>query len=336
MKIDGGLFGAMESTKDQIVKLEREGFDGAIAAEIVGDPCLPLLLAAEHSEKIELMTAIAVAFARNPMTMANMGHDLNAFSQGRFILGLGSQIKPHIERRFSMPWSRPAARMREFILAMRAIWDGWYESKPLDFRGEFYSHTLMTPMFTPQNTQHGAPRVFLAAVGPKMTEVAGEVADGLIAHGFTTKRYMHEVTLPALVRGLEKGGRDRRDFEVACPVFVVTGADEAEKEASRQAACQQLAFYGSTPTYRPVLELHGWGDVGRELTGLSKRGEWVKMGTLIDDEMLDAFAIVAEPDDVAQRLVERFGGTIDRVASTFRFVSEAQQKSAIETLHGAS
>lgn len=336
MKIDGGLFGDLGRMGDRIATLERDGFDGAISAEVASDPFLPLLLAAEHSQKIDLMTSIAVAFARSPMTLANVSHDLNAYSRGRFILGLGSQIKPHITRRFSMPWSRPAARMREFIQAMRAIWDCWYDGKPLDFQGEFYSHTLMTPMFTPTNTQHGTPRVFLAAVGPLMTEVAGEVADGLIAHGFTTEKYMREVTLPALGRGLERGGRDRRDFEVTCPVFVVSGADAGSREAARKAACQQLAFYGSTPTYRPVLELHGWGDIGRELTVLSKRGEWVKMGTLIDDEMLDAFAIVADPGDVADRLVERFGGAIDRVASTFSFASDEERDACIATLHGAS
>ncbi len=336
MKIDGGLFGDLAGTTERIATLERDGFDGAISAEIASDPFLPLLLAAEHSEKIELMTSIAVAFARSPMTLANSAHDLNAYSKGRFILGLGSQIKPHITRRFSMPWSRPAARMREFISAMHAIWDCWYDGKPLDFQGEFYSHTLMTPMFTPTNTEHGRPRVFLAAVGPKMTEVAGEVADGLIAHGFTTERYMREVTVPALERGIERRGRDRRDLEVTCPVFVVSGADAAAKEASRQGACQQLAFYASTPTYRPVLELHGWEEVGRELTHLSKRGEWVKMGTLIDDEMLDAFAIVAEPGDVADRILQRYGGLIDRLASTFSFASAEELDACIQTLHGAS
>lgn len=335
MKIDGGLFGDFEGVKGRIETLEADGFDGAISAEMASDPFLPLLLAAEHSEKIELMTSIAVAFARNPMNVANLAHDLNAYSKGRFTVGLGSQIKPHITRRFSMPWSHPAPRMREFILAMRAIWACWYEGKPLEFQGEFYSHTLMTPMFSPKNTEYGAPRVFLAAVGPKMTEVAGEVGDGLIAHGFTTEKYLREVTLPAMERGLAKAGRDRRNFEVSCPVFVVTGDGDEEREASRRGACQQLAFYASTPTYRPVLELHGWEETGRELTRLSKQGEWVKMGTYISDEMLEAFAIVADPDDVAPRLVERFGGAIDRLACTFAFVSKEQREAAMQTLHDA-
>jgi probable F420-dependent oxidoreductase len=293
--------------------LEAAGYDGGVSAEISSDPFLPLALAAEHTERLELMTSIAVAFARNPMLLANVGHDLNAYAKGRFILGLGSQIRPHIQKRFSMPWSRPAARMREFILAMRAVWDCWYDAKPLDFRGEFYTHTLMTPMFTPSNTKYRAPRVFLAAVGPAMTEVAGEVADGMIAHAFTTERYVREVTLPALERGLARVGRRRADFEITCPVFVVTGRDEASFAASRSMICKQIAFYGSTPAYRPVLESIGRGELQTELNRLSKAGEWDEMGRLIDDDLLDAFAVVGEPHQIAARIAKRYGGVFDRV-----------------------
>lgn len=318
MKVDSGLLSSdLAGVPARARALEAAGYDGAVTAEIANDPFLPLALAAEHTERIELMTSIAVAFARNPMTLAQTAHDLNAFSQGRFILGLGSQIRPHITKRFSMPWSKPAARMREFILAMRAVWDTWYTGKPLDFRGEFYSHTLMTPMFTPTNTEHGAPQVFLAAVGPLMTEVAGETADGLIAHAFTTPRYLEEVTLPAVERGLAKAGRSRADFSITCPVFVVTGADEKSFATSRDATARQIAFYGSTPAYRPVLELHGRGELQSELNRLSKLGKWDEMGTRIDDEMLEAFAVVAEPDRVVQALRERCGDAIDRVLCTF-------------------
>jgi alkanesulfonate monooxygenase SsuD/methylene tetrahydromethanopterin reductase-like flavin-dependent oxidoreductase (luciferase family) len=209
MKIDAGLMGGLDEVPTKARELEAQGFDGLITAEMSSDPFLPLLLAAEHTERIELMTSIAVAFARSPMILANLGNDLQAYSKGRFILGIGSQIAPHITKRFSMPWSRPAARMREFILAMRAIWDCWYKGEKLAFRGEFYTHTLMTPMFTPTNNPHGAPRVVLAAVGPRMTEVAGEVADGMLVHGFTTERYLREVTLPAVESGLAKAGRPR-------------------------------------------------------------------------------------------------------------------------------
>jgi probable F420-dependent oxidoreductase len=318
MKVDGGLLATDLSTVPARAReLEAAGYDGAVSAEISSDPFLPLLLAAEHTQRLELMTSIAVAFARNPMLLAQIGHDLNAYSKGRFILGLGSQIAPHITKRFSMPWSHPAARMRELILAMRAIWDCWYGGKPLQFRGEFYTHTLMTPMFTPSAKTYGPPRVFLAAVGPRMTEVAGEVADGLIAHAFTTERYLREVTLPAVERGLKKAGRTRDRFAISCPVFVVTGADERSYEASRSGVCKQIAFYGSTPAYRPVLELHGWGPLQTELNRLSKLGQWDAMGNLIDDAILDAFAVVAPPDQIAQKIRARFGEALDRVLCTF-------------------
>jgi len=314
MKVDGGLVTTdLAGVPARARALEQAGYDGAVSAEISNDPFLPLALAAEHTERLELLTSIAVAFARNPMLLAQLGHDLNAYSEGRLILGLGSQIRPHIQKRFSMPWSRPAARMREFILAMRAIWDTWYRGKPLDFRGEFYTHTLMTPMFTPTRTEHGPPRVFLAAVGPQMTEVAGEVADGLIAHAFTTERYLREVTLPAVQRGLERSGRSRKDFQITCPVFVVTGRDERATAANRRAVCKQIAFYGSTPAYRGVLESVGRGELQTELNRLSKAGQWDEMGTLVDEELLDAFAIVGAPDEIAGRLAKRYGDVLDRI-----------------------
>jgi probable F420-dependent oxidoreductase len=335
MKVDAGLIAAdLAQVPARARELETAGFDGCVSAEIASDPFFPLLLAAEHTTRLELMTSIAVAFARSPMTLANVGHDLNAFSKGSFLLGLGSQIQPHITKRFSMPWSHPAARMRELILAMRAIWRCWYEGEKLAFRGEFYTHTLMTPMFTPTNTQYGAPKVLLAAVGPKMTEVAGEVADGMIVHGFTTPRYVHEVTLPAIERGLAAAGRSRKGFQLACPVFVVTGRDAREWEQSRSAVCKQIAFYGSTPAYRGVLELHGWGELQSELNAMSKRGEWDAMGTRIDDEMLEQFAIVAQPREVPGQLRRRYGDAIDRVLATFAFADDAERKRALAELRG--
>jgi len=335
MKVDAGLFGSLRDIPQRARELEEMGYDGAITAETSNDPFFPLVLAAEHTERIELMTSIAVAFSRSPMTLANIGHDLNAFSQGRFILGLGSQIRPHITKRFSMPWSKPAARMREFILAMRAIWDNWYQGTPLDFRGEFYSHTLMTPMFTPTDSRFGPPRVYLAAVGPLMTEVAGETADGVIAHAFTTRRYLHEVTIPAIERGLARGGRSRADFAITCPAFVVTGSNDEATEASRAAVRKQVSFYASTPAYRPVLDMHGWGELQPELTILSKRGEWDEMATRITDEMLDEFAIVAPPDRVVPALKERYGNVFDRVACTFAADDKNEQQARIKALQAA-
>jgi probable F420-dependent oxidoreductase len=334
MKIDAGLMNTsdLSSIPKNVRKLEAQGYDGLITAEMSGDPFFPLLLAAEHSERVELMTSIAVAFARSPMIVAGLSNDLQAFSKGRFILGLGSQIKPHIEKRFSQPWSRPAARMREYILAMRSIWACWYEGEKLDFRGEFYSHTLMTPMFTPVNNPHGAPRVVLAAVGPKMTEVAGEVADGMIVHAFTTSRYMQDVTMPSIEKGLEKSGRKRSDLEICYPTFVVTGNNEKEWEAARGAVSKQLGFYGSTPAYRGVLEVHGWGDLQTELNVLSKRGEWDTMGERITDEILEEFAIVAEPAKVAGAVKARFGSMVDRVVCSVPFATDAERSAYMEEL----
>jgi probable F420-dependent oxidoreductase len=335
VKIDAGLMGSLDEVPQRARELEAQGYDGLVTAELGSDPFFPLLLAAEHTERVELMTSIAVAFARNPMILANLGNDLQAYSRGRFILGIGSQIAAHVTKRFSMPWSQPAARMREFILAMRAIWNCWYQGEKLDFRGDFYSHTLMTPMFTPANNPYGAPPVVLAAVGPKMTEVAGEVADGMLVHAFTTERYLNEVTLPAVERGLAKASRPRAGFQLCYPAFVVTGRDEREWEEARTAVTRQIAFYGSTPAYRGVLELHGWGELQTELNTLSKRGEWVAMGERITDEILEEFAIVAEPHRVPSALKARFGGCVDRIPCTFPHASEEERQAYLEELRAA-
>jgi probable F420-dependent oxidoreductase len=328
MKVDGMLAAPLRSAGEQASNLERVGHSGAWTIEGANDPFLPLALAAEHSTSLELGTAIAVAFARNPMTLAHTAWDLQDLSAGRFILGLGSQIKPHITKRFSMPWSHPAARMRELILAIRAIWDTWMTGAPLQFRGEFYTHTLMTPFFTPRRFSDDAvspPRVFLAGVGPAMTEVAGEVADGFICHPFTTERYLREVTIPALLRGRAKLGKDLAGFEISGPSFVVTGTDRAEHEAAERAVRQQLAFYGSTPAYRAVLELHGWGDLQPALNRLSKAGDWVAMGDMIDPDVLAEFAIVAEPEQVAPGLAARFGDVVTRISLALPYHSDVDR-----------
>jgi probable F420-dependent oxidoreductase len=313
----------------QAQALEAIGYDGLMTAETGHDAFLPLALAAEHTENIELSTGIAVAFARTPMVLAYTANDLQPMSKGRFILGLGSQIKPHIEKRFSMPWSHPARRMREYILALHAIWDAWNTKSKLTFDGEFYKHTLMTPFFAPPPNPYGAPKVFLAAVGELMTEVAGEVADGIIIHGFTTERYVKEVTVPAIERGLKKAGRDRSSFQISGPLFVVTGETEEQIEAAKQGVKQQVAFYGSTPAYRGVLELHGWGDLQTELNALSKQGEWVKMGELIDEDILNTFAVVAEPEGVGAELKKRYGGVVDRCSFYAPYKSDADRWASV-------
>lgn len=337
MKIDGMIQTANLSRAASSAKeLEDMGYDGGLTAEMAHDPFFPILLAAQATERIELGTGIAVAFARSPMTLANIGYDLQRFSEGRFILGLGSQIKAHVEKRFSMPWSSPAARMREFILAMRAIWGSWNDGEKLDFRGEFYQHTLMTPFFNPGPNPYGSPKVFLAAVGEKMTEVAGEACDGIILHGFTTERYVREVSMPALERGWKAGARERADFEVTGPMFVVTGTNEEEFAAARVGTKRQVAFYGSTPAYRGVLELHGWGDLQTELNALSKQGEWDTMGELIDDEVLAAFAVVGEPEEIPGLLLARYGDLLDRISFYAPYQSDPDRWTAVfEALHRA-
>ncbi|MFT7599989.1 MAG: putative F420-dependent oxidoreductase [Acidimicrobiales bacterium] len=339
MKVDGGfgmgggLAGAVESAKSQ----EAAGYSGFWTAETAHDPFYPLVLAAEHTTEIELGTSIAVAFARNPMTLANSGWDLQEFSQGRFILGLGSQIKPHITKRFSMEWSKPAARMREMILAIRAIWDTWETGDKLDFRGDFYQHTLMTPFFDPGPNPYGTPKIFLAGVGELMTEAAGEVADGFICHGFTTERYLREVTIPAIDRGRAKAGKKpvsaSDDFEIVGPSFVVTGNDDDELAKAAQATKQQISFYGSTPSYRPVLELHGWGGIQDELNTMSKAGKWAEMGDVIDDEVLNTFAVVGGPEEIAPELKARYEDVIQRISFYAPYKSDPERwRQAFEEL----
>lgn len=317
MKVDGGIGNDLFKAGTQAKEVEAAGYSGAWTAETAHDPFFPLLLAAEHTENLQIGTSIAVAFARNPMTLANIGWDLQSFSQGRFMLGLGSQIKPHITKRFSMEWSHPAARMREMIMAMRAIWDTWLNGTPLNFRGDFYTHTLMTPFFTPNADEmapYGPPKIYLAGVGEKMTEVAGEVCDGFLCHGFTTEKYLREVTIPALERGRAKAGKTMEGFEIVGPSFVVTGSNEDEMKAAAAGTRQQIAFYGSTPAYRGVLDIHGWGGLQDELNTLSKQGKWVEMGNLITDDILNTFAVVAEPEKVAPELLTRYGDVISRIS----------------------
>ena len=335
MKVDGGVGWELDTVGAQAQELEEMGYSGVMTAETSHDPFFPLLVAAQNTQRVDLMTSIAVAFARSPMTLANIGHDLNAASKGRFILGLGSQIRPHITKRFSMPWSSPAARMREFILAMRAIWANWHEGEPLAFTGKFYNHTLMTPFFTPTDNEFGAPRVSLAAVGPMMTEVAGEVADGIIVHAFTTEKYLRETTLPALEKGFAKSGRKREDFEISYPVFVVTGKDEKDIEQAKVATKQQIAFYGSTPAYKPVLDSIGAGELQGELNGMSKQGRWEEMGGLIDESMLNEFAVVGEPNAIARQILDRYGDIIDRTSAAYAHIGKEDRSAIIAELTAA-
>ncbi len=315
--------------------LEADGYDGAYTFDGPSDPFLPLAIAAEHTGRLQLITAIAVAFARNPMLVAQLGNDLQLMSKGRFLLGLGSQIRPHIEKRFSMPWSAPAPRMREFVLAVRAIWDAWQGGAPLNFRGEFYTHTLMPPLLTPGPNPHGTPPILLAGVGPAMTEVAGEVADGFLVHPFHSAAYFEHCALPALQRGLNKSGRQRKDFEISCQLLVATGRTSEEVEQAVRELRVQIAFYASTPAYRPVLEQLGRGALQEQLSALTKQGAWAEMGELIDDEVLHAVAIVGATTQAADAIVERCAGKVDRVSPTAYIRDPAAAAALVKALQAA-
>lgn len=297
-------------------ELEAIGYDGAFSFEAKHDPFVALAVAAEHTSTLRLGTAVAIAFARNPMNLANLGYDLQSVSGGRFVLGLGTQVRPHIEKRFSATWSHPAARLREQVLAIRAIWDAWEHGTPLDFRGRFYQHTLMIPAFDPGPNPYGPPPIFTGGFGPKTTELAGEVADGFIAHPFHTRRSLLEHAVPALERGLAASGRSRSDLEVICATLVVTASTEEGLEASKAAARKQLAFYGSTPAYRSTLDCHGWGHLHEELNARSKQGAWDEMAELITDDVLEEIAVVGERHEIADKLRARLDGIADGVSLT--------------------
>jgi probable F420-dependent oxidoreductase len=300
VKLDARLRGGLDHVAADARTAEELGFDGAWNSENDGDAFLPITLAAEHSSTMQVGSSVAIAFARTPMTVAYMAHDLARFSGGRFVLGLGSQIKPHITRRFGMPWSAPAARMTDFVLALRAIWSAWETGEPLRYRGDFYENTLMTPNFVPPANPFGAPPVFLAAVGPHMLRTTAEVADGLFVHPFCTAEYLRSVIVPALARP-------------GAPVEIALSAFVALSEADVAAVRKQISFYGSTPAYRPVLDLHGWGDLHTELNALSKRGQWDEMVSLVPDELVHAMCSVGSAAEVAADLHARYGGLAHRI-----------------------
>lgn len=306
----------MEGAAAEAQRASRLGYNGVMAAETSHDPFLALTVAAIAQPDLELGTAIAVAFARSPMTVAHSAWDLADLSGGRFLLGLGTQIRPHIVGRFSMPWSEPVPRMREFIAALRSIWATWQYGEPLRFKGDHYRFSLMTPFFNPGPIEHPEVPVYLAAVGPAMCRLVGEAADGIHIHPFHTRRYLEETVGPAIAAGAARTSRDPAAVTRAATLFVVTGADDEAMERSAAIVRNRIAFYASTPAYRAVLDCHGWG-IGEELTAMTKRGEWSAMGSLIDDDMLSTVAVVAPRDRVAQAIKERCAGTVDRLGLIF-------------------
>ncbi len=311
---------------ERAAQLEALGFDAVGVTETAGNPFIAAAQAAAATESVRVLTAIALAFPRSPMDLAYTAWDLQALSSGRFALGLGSQVRAHVERRFSAPFSHPAPRMRELILALRAIWDAWESGKELDFQGRFYSHTLMPPNFRPPSGSHPRPPVLLAAVRPLMTEVAGEVADGFLGHAFCSAQTLREVTVPALERGLERAGRSRGELELTAAVFV------AMSEQDWEDCRRRVAFYGSTPGYRHVLDHHGLGSLHEDLHRLSRSGGWEEMAALIDDQVLELFAVRGtDPVAVAQAVRHRVEGVADRVG----LVSESGDPRALAAVAGA-
>lgn len=310
METDFGLRGAaITAVGAEAAKVEALGFGGVGVTETTGNPFLAAAQAAQATSRVRVATAIALAFPRTPMDVAYTAWDLQALSGGRFALGLGTQVRAHVERRYGATWSKPAARMREFVLALHAIWDAWETGGELRFEGEFWHHTLMPPNFRPAPAAHPRPPVLLAAVRERMTEVVGEVADGFLGHAFCTPDVLRDVTLPALERGLERAGRSRADLEVDAGVFVAV--DDATWEANRR----RVAFYGSTPGYRHVLDHHGLGDLFEALHACSRAGAWAEMPGLVDDDVLSLFcARASDPTELAADVRARVGGLADRVS----------------------
>jgi probable F420-dependent oxidoreductase len=299
---------------------ESLGFAGLWTSETKHDSFLPLAVAANNTKRLDLGTSIAIAFSRSPMTMAQISWDLQDLSDGRFILGLGTQVKAHIERRFSMPWGRPATRLEDYILALRAIWRSFQTKEPLDYRGEFYQHTLMTPFFNPGPIEHAEIPIYIAGVNTRLARLAGELCDGFHIHPFHTPEYVRQIVKPAIKEGAERENRSPEDIKLATSVFVITGETEEEVEEQREKMRAQTAFYASTPSYRVVLEAHGWEEVGEELGKLARDKKWDEMPNLITDEMLRTFAVEAALDDVGSALKERYAGLMDRVALYVPFV----------------
>jgi probable F420-dependent oxidoreductase len=299
---------------------EAIGFDAVWTSETQHDPFLPLTHVAAATSRLQFGTAVAIAFARSPLVTAQTAWDLAKQSNGRFMLGLGTQVKAHIERRFGMPWSAPVPRLREYVQAIRAAWTAWQTGERLNFRGTEYKLTLMTPFFSPGPIAQPNVPMFIAGVGAPLCKLAGEVADGFHVHPYHTRQYLSEVVLPAIAAGAQQADRKREAIEIATMAFVAL----SEKEIAAQR--QQVAFYASTPSYRPVLDLHGWGKVGEELGSMAARGRWTEMPGLITDEMLEAFVIIGSWDDVADKLHAKYDGLLDRVGLYRPYVPDAEDE----------
>ncbi len=314
---------------------EEDGFDSVQSNELKYDPFAPLAFAALATERVQLVTSVAIAFPRSPMIVANQAWDLHRHSKGRFVVGLGSQVKAHNERRFSTPWVAPAARLGEYVESLRAIFRCWEHGEKLSYTGKYYNFSLMTPEFSPPAQGLPLPPVAMAAVGPLMLKTAAKVADSVRLHSFATRRYLEEVVRPLLDAELAAQGKSWENFEVTGGGFIATGPDEASVRAAAEKVRYRVAFYGSTPAYRPVFDLHGLSDLGVKLTAMSKQGAWSQMAAEISDDVLDLFVARATYDGLAEAIARRYGGIVDTVsidfapgtsAATRRGVIEAVQK----------
>ena len=314
MKLDAGIFLPPAEIPAMAASLAGMGYDGIYTLEGKNDPFVSATVAASSGENLTVMTAIAVAFARNPMNLAYLGHDLQQLSRGQFILGLGTQVKSHIEHRFSMPWGKPVARMRDMVLAIRAIWTAWQSGERLNYQGEYYHHTLMVPTFSPEIGQYGTPKIYLAGVGPKMTQMVGEVADGYFVHPFSSAESLEQLSFPALQAGRSSTGKTLQDFDISAQIMTATGLDEAQLQQAIASAKNQIAFYGSTPAYLPVLEVHGWGAMHGQWKQMVKENRWADMAASVSDEMLETFAVVGSPQQVAEQIIARSAGRLQRVS----------------------
>ena len=327
--------GNLTETAEEARWAESMGYDGVFTNEREHDSFFPLLLAATSTSNVSLQTRVAIAFPRSPMVVAYSSWDLQQFSGGRFRLGLGTQVKGHNERRFSVPWVSPSRRLREYVQSLHAIWDTWQDGKKLDYRGEFYNFSLMPPAFNPGPSPHPRPPVYISAVNPYNCRVAGEVCDGLALHPLTSAKYLEEVIMVNLAKGAEKAGRSVTDIKVSGSGFVATGPNKQKIEEQKDQLRQRIAFYASTRSYFPVLEIHGYQEVGERLHEMSLKGEWDRLPGLITDEILETYAVVGEYDEVAGKIRERSGGVLDEVSFDMELASPADTdalKSIIQAL----
>jgi len=315
MKLDTTLTVSAFSEVATLARAAEEiGFDALWSTEAQHEPFMPLAVAATATNTMKLGTAIAVAFPRSPMILAHTAWDLQAASNGRFILGLGTQVKGHNQRRFSVKWESPGRKLREIILALRAIWDCWQNGTQLNFTGEFYSFTLMTPFFSPGKIAHPQVPIYIAGVNPYMCRLAGELCEGFHAHPFHSAKYLREAVLPRIEEGAKKAGRSRQDVTIATSAFVIMGDSRQEMDELRERVRMQIAFYASTRTYKPVLDAHGWGETGLRLNEKAAKGDWAGMAKEITDEMITEFAVTGAPDEIPGLLKAKYGGLVDRLA----------------------